>query len=230
MKKGCLIIFACFVVFGGYTFYSIFGDTLFSRTYRFRLVIVAETPETKLSGQPIIGSGVWEFFYRGGDKSGILQKPDAQLRGEAVSVDLAERGKLFLLRRSNSGTSNGANLALKLVPSPKFVDQVVRIGQMQRIEIPIQLLLPLVRFQNLQDPRSVELVNPENLAASFGEGTRLVRAYFERTDEPVTTGIEKQLPWLASLTDGPISGKRWGSRPVIFADELYLRSFVGQGY
>ena len=57
----------------------------------------------------------------------------------------------------------------------------------------------LLRFGDLADPKSVARVDPNDLAASFGPGVKLVRATIEITDDPVTTGIEKRLGWVASL-------------------------------
>ncbi len=52
----------------------------------------------------------------------------------------------------------------------------------------------LVRFRNIRDPSSVETVDPDNLAKSFGAGVRLKRITVQITDDPVTSGIDKRLP------------------------------------
>lgn len=51
-----------------------------------------------------------------------------------------------------------------------------------------------VRFRDIRDPRTVELVDPDNLAATFGPGYRLKSLTVQFTDAPVTTGIESRLP------------------------------------
>jgi hypothetical protein len=51
-----------------------------------------------------------------------------------------------------------------------------------------------VRFKDEKDPKTVEAVDPANLAASFGDGVRLKRVTIETTTDPVTTGIERRLP------------------------------------
>jgi len=56
----------------------------------------------------------------------------------------------------------------------------------------------LVRFANLNDPTSAVLVDPRDLAASFGPGVRFKGATVEITDDPITKGIEARLPWLKS--------------------------------
>jgi hypothetical protein len=54
----------------------------------------------------------------------------------------------------------------------------------------------LVRFGDPNDPEAVERVDPNHLAASFGPGVSLKPATVEITGDPLTTGIEKKLPWL----------------------------------
>ena len=54
----------------------------------------------------------------------------------------------------------------------------------------------LVTFEDLDDPTSVNKINPDDLAASFGEGVELKRITVQLTDDPVTTGIDERLEWL----------------------------------
>jgi hypothetical protein len=52
----------------------------------------------------------------------------------------------------------------------------------------------MVTFGDLDDPKSVKAVNPDNLAAAFGEGVSLEGISVEITDEPVTWEMDKVLP------------------------------------
>ena len=51
----------------------------------------------------------------------------------------------------------------------------------------------LVRFRDSKDPTTVELVDPAELAATFGPAVKLKRITVQITDEPVTVGIVKRL-------------------------------------
>ena len=53
----------------------------------------------------------------------------------------------------------------------------------------------LVRFGDIKNPETVERVDRNDLAKSFGPGVSSKRATIEITDDPVTTGIEQRLPW-----------------------------------
>jgi hypothetical protein len=54
----------------------------------------------------------------------------------------------------------------------------------------------LVTFKDINDPRSVVQVRPDDLEAAFGPGVRLGRVTIEATRHAVTTGIEKIVPVL----------------------------------
>lgn len=63
-----------------------------------------------------------------------------------------------------------------------------------KLDLPQWLYPLLVTFTDIDDPSSVQRVDPANLAASFGPGIRLKRITVEVSDDDVTTGIEKRLP------------------------------------
>jgi hypothetical protein len=80
----------------------------------------------------------------------------------------------------------------------------------------------LVRFRDIDDPKSVEEVDPLDIGKSFGAGAELVRATIEIvpvgiwplnsfgiTGEPITTGIEKRLSWLPQYYNRKFDGQRY---------------------
>jgi hypothetical protein len=60
----------------------------------------------------------------------------------------------------------------------------------------------LVRFRDLADPTSVERVDPDDLANSFGKGVTLKAITVARTEAEVSRGIEGRLPWLEKIQGG----------------------------
>lgn len=83
-----------------------------------------------------------------------------------------------------------------------YIEQIARLGR--QCDRPIPLALPpiptklpdLVTFTNVNDPQSILLVNPDNLEATLGPGVSWRSITIQTTDEPLTTGIEKHLPWV----------------------------------
>lgn len=67
----------------------------------------------------------------------------------------------------------------------------------------------MVTFGDEADPTSVAEVDPDDLAATFGEGVKVKRITVELTDDPVTTGIEERLGWLPNYYNKQLSGDRY---------------------
>ena len=73
--------------------------------------------------------------------------------------------------------------------------------------VPREALPFFVTFRDLSDPRSVERVDPDDLAATFGPGVRLADVTVTLSDEEVTRGtVFRLLPWIegyeGNLQDG----------------------------
>ena len=57
----------------------------------------------------------------------------------------------------------------------------------------------MVRFRNINDPKSVERVKPEAIGVK--------RILLETTSDDVTTGIEKRLGWLSEYPEPSLDPK-----------------------
>ncbi|WP_400771511.1 hypothetical protein [Methylosinus sporium] len=176
-------------------------------TIRYRLTLLAE-----VEGRLMSGASVVEVDYYDGslnpDRPPDLPPVGAYASGEAVVVDMGARGVLFATLTDAEGRpriQRGANDAsADHIVTYAFAQPPIRqkedLGRLRaitgRIALPLTKLPLLVRFRDLADPRTVERVDPENLAASFGPGVRLVGATIEITNDPLTNKIEATLPWL----------------------------------
>jgi hypothetical protein len=156
-------------------------------------------------------------------------------RGEAIGVDLGSRGWLFLLLNAKSkphSASIGSFSSLILTvfsngeiigPGNAPTSLVSAITNRRDVlNIPTELLPMLVRFGDMNDPTTVERVDPDDFARSFDPGVKLIEATIQIVPggiwpfnawgggtpqwlfgAPVTMGIEDQLPWLRTLPEGP---------------------------
>lgn len=68
-------------------------------------------------------------------------------------------------------------------------------------ELRFDQLPTLLTFRDAADPTSAVVVDPANLAKSFGDGVRLKSAKIEVTDAPLTLGLADKLPWLKTGID-----------------------------
>ena len=203
---------------------SVLGENL--PTYRFRLTVEVETPEGLKSGSSVIEvrSGV------GGKAADPMAVYTTQARGEAVTIDLGKRGLMFALLRSGDNVDWAGQAMMRgIVPTSDAEQQqamkdpwrdeikarYARLLTMRGIyDLPrqVDILGPrdnypmFVRFGDIADPRTVEQVDPDYLAKSFGPGVKLKRITVQLTDEPVTSGIEKRLGWLPDYFDKMLNG------------------------
>lgn len=188
------------------------GSTTRPRVIRSRLTIVVETPEGERSGSSVTQETI---SFPGGLTRAQGWGLTEQLVGEAVVVDLGQRGILFSTFERRSILSRGGGDAysagltpfsqekLRSAPAAKINEQYsAYLDDLNRSKPKSELQLKdvpaLVRFGDLNDPTSVELVDPLDLGTSFGPGVTFKGATVEITDDPITHGIESRLPWLRS--------------------------------
>lgn len=200
-----------------------------SVTVRYRLTLEAE-----VDGKPVSGSGVIEATYAKQPRiSPEAGSTASGVRGEAVTLDLGARGLLFAILKAGKDSSYRPEyIAVQVLVRRDLEDAdiITRVRNLRgKAEVPLDKLWMLVRFRDIGDPKSVEAVDPNDLAKNFGTGVKLMRATIEMTDDPVTTGIEKLLPpWFAerrqkkASLDGDTSIARFIKAP--------LANQIGTGY
>jgi len=192
-----------------------------SEEFRYRMTVEVDTPQGLRTGSSVIEVKVSDPGPNSLPEAGVNTK----VRGEAIAVDLPGGKTLFALLSSTDSADGAAGYAYEaLKPTQYRGDYAViqktkelkrmrgvgalrcpktwydrggrRVGRKEdiRTDCPI-----LVSFRDLRDPRSVELVDPANLAATFGERVSLHRITVQITDEPVTSGIQQRLGWLGNF-------------------------------
>jgi hypothetical protein len=177
----------------------------------YRLTYEVETPEGIKTGSGIQLAYDWnEPTGLGGGGSGD--------GGEAIAVDLGARGVMFglLVDRTEDGKPGNTTFVITLNHIYKRVkgDWPRGVQNLRPMTGVVELLpqeIPfLVRFTDINDPKTVEAVDPQDLSARFGAGVRLKRVTVELLSfgiwplylfgipgAIVTTGIEKRLGWLS---------------------------------
>lgn len=136
----------------------------------------------------------------------------AVVRGEAVTIELPDERYLFGLLSYFGNTEYMANLATRILFKSKHrvwgSDKFLAVRSAPPLAIPLENYPLLVTFKDINDPASVERVNPSNLAATFGAGVELKSLMLEITNESVTKGrVGKVLGWLNTHA-GLLSGMK----------------------
>lgn len=128
---------------------------------------------------------------------------EVSLKGEAVVLEVSEGQFLFAILDAPVGWLRSA-YENRFPDRPKGNNQIGKwessLDGLGPVRVPKKSYPLLVTFDNINDPASVREVNPNDLAATFGEGYSLKSITLEITDEPVTEGeVEKLLGWLESV-------------------------------
>lgn len=186
---------------------SVAGCASWPRSARYRFTVEVED-----NGRIVSGSAVQE--ERCAFNDGLIRMEEAGywcgVKGEAVVVDLGEKGLLFVLLTADPGRPRVSYPPFELfghahhnqsdqegLTPVKAFDLVAASRDtvtLDAVHTPM-----MVRFRDIDDPKSVELVDPEHLDASFGAGVRFLKATVAITSDAVTTGIEKRAPWVSNL-------------------------------
>lgn len=209
-------------------------------TYRYRLTVEVDTPEGLKTGSSVIevdtGGGRSTMAPAG---SVIMHK----LRGEAVTVNLGKGQYLFALLRSKSEGDWAKQVMFLLTPYVRssdgkhfeatFRDMLKRTGEIElpsyfrnRGHIKNRPARPmLVTFGDVNDPTSVEEVDPDDLADTFGDGFSLKRITVQITDDPVTGGLEERLEWLSEYPEPRLDPEYRGSTNPNLSQRLWHGDF-----
>ncbi len=209
-----------------------------SGTWRYRMTVTVETPEGIKTG-----SAVREIFAH--CEPHLFQTNPcntALAKGEAAAVDLGKRGVLFALMR---GGPYGADYGWAIVHhvffrssghTSKELIRQYRWLKTGKVALHPNQYPMFVRFKDPKDPKTVEnLLDMEpctdsatgipgnslclvkdHFEEAFGAGVKLKEVTIEMTDDQVTWGVEKWLPWLPERKN--VSGSLGGTPDKPFED------------
>ena len=142
------------------------------------------------------------FLNLGGGRNLVVTLTDSGSGRPFKRVNISQTYQFEDLWKSSGARSAAAlpHIAFQLHMASKKTGADLKAARKKgKIELPIDRLPTAVTFTDLADPTTVKLVNPTDLAATFGPGYRIAKATIEVTDEPLTRGIEKKLPWLNNM-------------------------------
>jgi len=186
-----------------------------TNSFRYRLTVEVETPEGVKSGSSVI-----EVTERAQPRFGDAPSSQMSIKGEAVTVNLGSRGQIFVLLKNGSRqegfVSEAGMIAYSAFPnknssSGRGAEALPENLKRYRDERLVAQLTPeqmplMVRFRDIRDPMSVERVDPDNMAALFGDHVRLKRSKIETTDLPISMSVHDNLKWLSGLNGRYLHG------------------------
>ncbi|MFT4159767.1 hypothetical protein [Shinella sp.] len=194
-----------------------------------KLELRVMTPDGEVSGSSVIQAsyGFWPKWYGMGDFMGASNHAHS---GEAAFVEVAPGRYLFAIM-----SQNDPEMAYETFIGPITTSREERIEGFDRLyrlretrALPRELYPTLVTFRDINDPASVQKVDPDDLEASFGPGYALYGVNISITGDPVTKRkINNVLPWIEHYYDRLLDGQRLQSlkRDAPFANSLASGSF-----
>ncbi len=199
-----------------------------------KLTVEVATPNGPVSASSVIAvrCGSSPKWVPGMGSGGL----GCHVRGEAVPVEIVPGQVLFaLLIGEGHRDSYLSELALiKFHPDAKKLTSRQILDSLKTLKSKVTItrnpqnpLYPLfVTFDDLTNPKTVQKVDPDNLAARFGPGVSLKRLTLEIVDEPVTEGrIESVLGWLGPHPE-PTLGRSPDRFKPIFSATVHHGDFI----
>ena len=148
-----------------------------SYSFHYKITVEIETPEGIKSG-----SAVREVTVSRQPKIGDAPSVIFDVRGEAVAVDLGQRGVVFSL--INWDSDRDVYYALNTMDKNKL-----KVGM--KAILPNNPYFPqFVTFTDLNDPTTLLRLSYGDLSEVFGEGIKTKRVIVEITDDPVEYKID----------------------------------------
>ncbi len=171
------------------------------------------------NGKIVSSSGVFRFDCGNVENHlGEWGRGSCNIRGEAIPIDIPGKGTAFLVMTGGrEHLPRGMVTAVfKARPGP----------QAQSWNLEPDNLPTLVGFRNLNDPKTVTVIEPSAIGRWFGAGVALVSVCAEITNEPVTRGrARKHLAWLPSADLSELFSSRQGGGEGYLVNSLQPYSF-----
>ena len=216
------------------------SDLLVSGTWRYRITVVVQTPEGEVSG-----SSIWEVSL---DPKKVITNVgyDETIRGEAVAIDLGERGYLFALMRGPNREAYMRQVVYWMFPDTGI--EKTRVASIEfynslkgkSASLPPEYFPLLIHFKDIDNPKSAEIafeslyrgtkdsksLRIDRIREIYGEGVEIKNIMIEMTDDTVRFNLHKILRWLVSpegirLKEHPIIAKTGGLTYVDFQRGKY---------
>jgi hypothetical protein len=155
-----------------------------------------------VDGKPVSGSVVQQVRIdnAGGNGKGAFLLTSTRISGEALVLEIPGH-PVLVVPMSFGGDTGGyeqiffraCGLTLGDEPTNTFIDRVAAFTG--ACPIPTDQLPEFLSLSDIDDPFSMLVANPQDLAASFGRGVEFVKATVSTTTNPIESKIEATLPW-----------------------------------
>jgi hypothetical protein len=173
--------------------------------YRFRLTLTLSDGQADHTGSSVI-----EVRSTKQPRFGDAPPYQTSIRGEGFVVDLGQ-GK-NVVATLMFGPTGGQDRIGRLMPrlfgvrDPSEVSEKFKYTD-EKIELSEEQMPTLVSFGDPNDPSSLKIVTPSNMAATLGPEITLKTFTAQMTREPVEWRLENFLPWVGRYDNLVVAAK-----------------------
>ncbi|MGG6893683.1 hypothetical protein [Rhizobium sp. BR 315] len=161
------------------------------------------------NGTPIVGSNVVHITVRRNIPCVGMCGYTIVVQGQAIPVKLSNGKYVFVLLGVDDHSFRAGNMpfqAFRALPPYKKISELPHTP----VSVPPEYIPTIIYLDDLTNPGSAVIANQDNLQTLVGENVRLTSVSVKLTNEPVSTGIDKLLPWtkkqeVAQTSNGNIS-------------------------
>jgi hypothetical protein len=209
------------------TIFGLYRFNFYNIHVRYRLTVEVQDGEEIKTGSSVIDAA----YSIQPEWSLGLPSADPRIVGSAPTVDLGEKGLLFLTFASVARTPTERELRnhrlnctlndIGCLPFGAYFDRAVAVGgsfaqkkdvlgllicQSGPRDVLFSILPDMVRFLDINNAKTRRSVDPSDLASTFGPGVHLKRVILELTGDSVTPPAKTWPRWLQKNPDVEFSG------------------------
>ena len=159
-----------------------------------KLTVEVSTPDGVKSGSSVVG-----FSASIGQQFASSSAFSYSVTGEATVVEVAPGKYLFALL--DGANELGRATFENQLPQGTVEDRYQVLEKIRgKADVPRDHYPMLVTFADINDPKTVHEMKPDQVSSIFGAGYSLKSITLEITDEPITEGkVESVLGWIKSV-------------------------------
>lgn len=147
------------------------------------------------NGTPVVGSNVVHIAVRRNIPCVGMCGYTISVQGQAVPVKFSNGKYVFVLLGVADHSFRAGNMPFQAFRTRSPYSKISELPR-DPFNVPPEYVPTIIYFADMADPQSAVIATQDNLQTLVGENVRLTNVSVRLTDAPVSTGIDRLLPWV----------------------------------